>query len=162
MKNSGFTLIEVLVSVLILSVGILGMTSMQMRALASNRDAMLRIEASQLVTDFIDRIESNDGSTYGPIALGDEPPTVTDCSESDCSPVSMAAYDITQWLCSINSQNTDGTQYSACNDLGIVGTLPSGQASVATIDDEYAIKVQWTEVKTNKTSSVQLFMQVPI
>ncbi len=162
MKNSGFTLIEVLVSILILSVGVLGMTSMQMRALASNRDALLRIEASQIATDFIDRIESNDGSTYGPIALGDEPASVTDCALNDCAPIAMVAYDTTQWLCSINSEDTDGSQYPACDDLGIVGTLPSGKASIATIGDEYAIKVQWSEVKTNKTSSVQLFMQVPI
>ena len=160
--QSGFTMIEVLVSIMILSVGVLGMTSMQGIALASNRDALLRIEASQLTVDLIDRIEANGNTTYGPIALGEEPNSVTDCSVNNCTPAAMEAYDVTQWLCAVNSVDASGAPYTACDELGIVGALPLGEASIKTIDDEYSIKVQWTEAKSNKINSVQLYMQIPI
>jgi type IV pilus assembly protein PilV len=163
-NDSGFTLIEVLISILILSVGVLGITSMQFQALAANRNALLRIEASQLTVDLVDRIEANSRSVYGPIDLGDVPTPVTDCGDgvNDCSPALMVEFDLTQWLCSINSVNAAGDTYESCDDLGISGSLPLGQASIQTIDDEYSIRVQWTEARTNRTSSVQLFMQIPL
>jgi type IV pilus assembly protein PilV len=159
--SQGFTLIEVLISTLILSVGLLGITGMQLTALSYNRNALLRIEASQLTVDLVDRIDASTSSTYGPIAMGDEPALVTDCSLDDCSPTELEAYDVAQWLCSISSVDAEGATYESCTNLGITGSLPSGQASIQTLDDEYAITVQWADVRTNTTTSVQLFMRVP-
>ena len=161
MNNSGFSLIEVLISISILSVGVLGITGTQITALDANRNALLRTEASHLTIDLIDRIAANDSITYGPIALGETPASVTDCTINSCSPTAMAAYDIAQWLCMINSTDTSGTPYTTCADLGINSILPAGQASISTIDDEYSIRIQWTVAKTNRTNSVQLYMQIP-
>jgi hypothetical protein len=58
--------------------------------------------------------------------------------------------------------DANGVDFESCSDLEISGALPLGQASIQTIDDEYSIRVQWTEAQTNRTSSVQLFMQIPL
>ncbi len=58
-KNQGFTLIEVLISVLILGMGILGVLNLQTRALMDNQDAYLRTQAILLAYDMSDRIRAN-------------------------------------------------------------------------------------------------------
>ncbi len=159
--SQGFTLIEVLVSIVILSVGVLGITGLQLKGLDANRNALMRVEASQLISDLIDRIEVNGSTTYGPVSLGDAPMAATDCTISDCTPAQMATYDTSQWLCSVNSTAADGTPYSACEALNVTGSLPLGQASITLVGDEYDIKVRWSDLKSNHTRLVELFMQVP-
>lgn len=160
-STQGFTLIEVLVSILILSIGVLGVTALQMRGLDGNRNALLRVQASLLASDLIQRIEVNGATTYGPVSPGDVPPVPTNCYVSDCTPTQLAQFDTTQWLCSINSIATDGTTFPACQGLDITGVLPLGKASLAMIGDEYDIKIEWSDIKSSQTRSVELFMQVP-
>ena len=54
-KEKGASLIEVLVAVVILSIGILGIAGIQIVSLQQNRGALLRLEALQLANDIIDR-----------------------------------------------------------------------------------------------------------
>ena len=67
MQNSypsmqGFTLIEVLIAVLVLSIGLLGLASLQAASLKNNYGAYMRSQASILANDMADRIRSNPGS----------------------------------------------------------------------------------------------------
>lgn len=150
-----------LVSILILSIGVFGVTALHMRSMDANRNALLRVQATQLVSDLIERIEVNGSTTYGPVNLGDAPSVATDCTVNNCTPSQMAGFDTTQWLCSVNSNATDGTPFPACESLNITGVLPLGQASIALTGDEYDINVRWSDIKTNQTRKVELFMQVP-
>jgi type IV pilus assembly protein PilV len=160
-STQGFTLIEVLVSIVIMSIGVLGITALQMRGLDGTRNALLRVQATQLASDLIQRIEVNGATTYGPVSLGDVPPVPTNCNDSNCTPAQLAQYDTTQWLCSINSVATDGTTFPACDGLEITGVLPLGQASLAMNGDEYDMKIEWSDIKSSQIRSVELFMQVP-
>ena len=152
-----FTLIEVLISVLILSVGLLGASGLQLRGLDANRNAFFRTEATYLASDIADRIQVNKTTTYSGVALTTTPAVVTDCTANNCSPTQMAAYDTAQWLCSINSINaTNDSTYTACSNLNIVGILPSGKASMVKNGNEYAITVQWSDNSTDTISAVNL------
>ena len=152
-----FTLIEVLISVLILSVGLLGASGLQLRGLNANRNAFFRTEATYLASDIADRIQVNKTTTYSDVALTTTPAVVTDCTANNCSPTQMAAYDTAQWLCSINSINaTNDSTYTACSNLNIVGILPSGKASMVKNGNEYAITVQWSDNSTDTISAVNL------
>ena len=158
-RSSGFTLIEVVVSLMILSIGVLGVTAMQVRALQANRGALLRVEANQLASDLTDRIDVNSGVSYGPLALDEDPGTAVDCSLNDCNPDQMAAFDITQWRCSINSADADGLPLTECATLGISGTLPLGKASIALDSGEYNIRVEWQSAGTDRSSSIELVVK---
>ncbi|MEJ6592085.1 MAG: type IV pilus modification protein PilV [SAR86 cluster bacterium] len=152
-----FTLIEVLISVLILSVGLLGASGLQLRGLDANRNAFFRTEATQLANDIANSIQVNKTTSYSDIALTTTPTVVIDCTANNCSPTQMAAYDTAQWLCSINSINaTDDSTYTACSNLNIVGVLPNGKASMVKNGNEYAITVQWSDISTSTASSVNL------
>jgi type IV pilus assembly protein PilV len=160
----GFTLIEVLISVLIMSVGILGAAGLQLRGLDANRDAFYRTTATLVASDIMNRIEVNPTITY---AVDDTKTpadfsSVSSCSTADCNPAAMAQHDIAHWLCSINSSNA-GTEYAICGDLSAQGSLPNGKGSIAKTGDEYAIRVEWSDIKSNpaQPSSVVMYMVVP-
>ncbi len=54
----GFTLIEVLIAMAIFSIGILAVTSMQMRSINQNTSARLQTEATTLAVDWMERLIS--------------------------------------------------------------------------------------------------------
>lgn len=58
-RQRGTTLIEVLIALLVLSVGLLGMAGLQMTSLKSNHSAYYRSQASLLAYDIADRMRAN-------------------------------------------------------------------------------------------------------
>jgi type IV pilus assembly protein PilV len=56
---AGFTLVETLVAVLVLSIGLLGVASLQLSSLRSNATATQRSQATFLVYDITDRMRAN-------------------------------------------------------------------------------------------------------
>ena len=59
MKNKGFTLLEVLITVVILAIGLLGLAGLQVNGMKNNLSAEQRGLASQLAYDMADRIRGN-------------------------------------------------------------------------------------------------------
>jgi type IV pilus assembly protein PilV len=55
----GFTLIEILVTVVLISVGLLGVAALQLTTLRSNQESYVRSQASVLASDILDRIRAN-------------------------------------------------------------------------------------------------------
>nr|WP_298725680.1 type IV pilus modification protein PilV [uncultured Steroidobacter sp.] len=55
----GFTLIEILVTVVLISVGLLGVAALQLTTLRGNQDAYVRSQASVLAGDILDRMRVN-------------------------------------------------------------------------------------------------------
>jgi type IV pilus assembly protein PilV len=55
----GMTLIEVLVTLILISVGLLGVAALQLTSLRSNKDAYVRSQASALAGDILDRMRAN-------------------------------------------------------------------------------------------------------
>src|SRR5664280_1123481 len=58
-KDSGFSLVEVLVSIVVLSFGLLGMVGMQAAALQSNREARIQSTAVSLARELAELIRGN-------------------------------------------------------------------------------------------------------
>ena len=55
-RAAGFTLIEVLVTLLILSIGLLGLASLQIQGLRGTHEALLHTQASALAMDMSERL----------------------------------------------------------------------------------------------------------
>jgi len=58
-KGSGFALLEVLISVLVFAIGLLGMAALQTIAIKNNNSAYMRSQASILASDIMDRMRAN-------------------------------------------------------------------------------------------------------
>ncbi len=58
-RESGFSLIEVLIALLVLSIGLLGLAALQAQGLRFNHDALVRTHATNLAYDIVDRMRAN-------------------------------------------------------------------------------------------------------
>jgi type IV pilus assembly protein PilV len=156
----GFSLIELLVAVLVMGIGVLGVTALQMVSLQNNRAALERGEAVQLAYDMMDRIRANPegtpaGAAYDGLDEGEDPPDpAVNCRSSDCSPAQMVAFDQAVWKCMLGSHTED----AVCQDLWNDGLIPdnvagdgpqrglsNGDGSIAVVGDVVTITVRWTD-----------------
>ena len=100
-KQRGTGLIEVLVSLVILSVGILGVMGMQARSTQFNHSSTFQIKATILAEDYFDRMRGNPGSeNLYAVGFGDAVDSYTDCQQAtaSCTVAELAAYDKGTWL----------------------------------------------------------------
>jgi type IV pilus assembly protein PilV len=102
-KNTGFTLIEVLIATLVLAVGLLGLAGLQATSLRNNLSAYNRSQATQLAYDLADRMRANVAgkATYTSILPG-AATAKTNClptilPTTGCSPAEMAENDLFEW-----------------------------------------------------------------
>jgi type IV pilus assembly protein PilV len=109
-RACGFTLVEVLVSVVVLALGLLGIANMQMRALGHNQSSYFRSQAISLANDIADRMRANpDGlASYKTTPLPSVAPT-PNCVSADCDAGQMALTDLYQWGRSLATEMPNGT-----------------------------------------------------
>jgi type IV pilus assembly protein PilV len=144
--QTGFTLVEAMVSLVVLSVGMIGIAALYAQGLGAGRTAQLRTQAVNLVADMADRIRSNRrglGDYAGPAAnSGCDPQSG---GGIDCTPAQMAAHDLFVW----NQQ--------------VQQLLPNGQwliqVNPAAVPPSYTIQVTWDEVGQGQ---VQHAMQIQV
>ena len=94
--SKGFSLVEVLIALVIMSVGMLGIAGLYVQSMQAGRHSMLRHHAVTLTGDIADRIRANPtaGAAYA-AAAGADNNCVT--QNTDCDPAEMAAHDIFLW-----------------------------------------------------------------
>lgn len=96
-KQTGVTLIEILVTVVIIAVGLLGLAVMQNISVKAAYDSYLRTQASFIAYDLIDRIRANPGNpTATPYSLASGvDATDTQCFDGDnCSINDIRNFDL--------------------------------------------------------------------
>ncbi|MEK7816244.1 MAG: type IV pilus modification protein PilV [Pseudomonadota bacterium] len=101
----GFSLIEVLVALAVLSVGLLGLAALQTTGLKFNHQSYERTQAVLQAYDIIDRMRANKSgsgstinTTYSNVTLGETlGATVSDCTSTTCTGTQLAQYDIRKW-----------------------------------------------------------------
>lgn len=135
-QHTGFSLVEVLIALVIMSVGMLGIMGLYVQSMQAGRTSTFRHHAVTIAGDVADRIRANPtaGAAYA-AALGVDNSCVTAGLSGgiDCTPPQMAANDILLW----QVQATD--------------TLPSGAVTVvftagaAGVPPTYQITVAWVE-----------------
>ena len=145
-RPQGFSLVEMLVALVILSVGMLGMAGLYVESLRAGRSALTRSEAVILVTDMADRIRANPDAKLNYNKLIDDTGTITAACNPPlglgCTKEQMAANDIAQWGQMVDDRYDDPS-------TGRVG-LPSGRGTVTVVVGpvftSYTISVSWVEV----------------
>lgn len=90
--QQGVGLLEVLVSLILLSIAVLGFVALQMNAIAATHEASRNVQAMNIARDLSERIRANrDG-----LADYKKATTVKECNKVLCDAAEMAAYDFKQ------------------------------------------------------------------
>lgn len=146
-RQAGFSLVEVLITLVIMSVGMLGIAGLYVQSMQAGRTSMLRHHAVTLAGDVADRIRANPAAA---IAYIDPVGADNNCvlGGIDCTPAQMAANDILLWKTQA-SENLPG------GDVTIVFT-----AAVGFTPPNYQITVSWTE--PGEVPSPSYVISVPV
>lgn len=128
----GFSLIEVLIALIVMSVGMLGIAGLYVHGMQAGRTSLFRHHAVTLAGDVADRIRANPNAGASYVDAGTAPAPATNCIDggSDCTSDEMAAMDKYLW------------------DQQAIATLPDGDVSVAFVNGvpaDYTVTVAWSE-----------------
>jgi type IV pilus assembly protein PilV len=128
----GFTLVESLVALVVLSIGLLGIASLQLSSLRWNHGASLRSQATLLAYDILDRMRANQVVAR----------TTTDyvvAMSATKTGTTVADKDVAQWKTTL------------------LQTLPSGDGSIERIvvgtETNFRITVRWDDSHGNFSST---------
>ena len=112
LRQRGFTLLEVLIAAFLLSIGLLGLASVQTMGLRYNQIAYHRTQATLLSYDMVDRMRANVvGVRQGKydLIVTDSPPDEPKCLAVSCSAADIAIADIRQWSLQMQSVLPQGS-----------------------------------------------------
>lgn len=170
-KQQGFTLLEVLITIIILSVGMLGVANLQMLGLNYNNNAYHRSQAVQLAYDIIDRMRLNptavragnysggtsvgnyqdmyfyqtENGSIGKVAypsIGTKPA----CDKNNpCNATNLARYDLHHWQDAL-----DKALPKVLNNNSII--LTKSRITVRG-DNRYSIHIYWGEKVEDTTGN---------
>ena len=97
--QAGMTLIEVLVTLVLISIGLLGVAALQLTSLKNNQESYVRSQAAMLAGDILDRMRSNQtGFNAGDYDMAND---ATGFDQAGASGT-VAANDIAAWQATIN------------------------------------------------------------
>lgn len=146
--QTGITLIESLIALVVAALGILGILGMQMRTLADNQTGVRRAQAIRLIEDFSERTKANPHSLsqinqY--VSGWDDTPdaSAANCATRSCGPADMAIYNLSQWKTSVGQM------------------LPLGKARIFIAEDEagtvsnqrqLGVMISWRENERSTTA----------
>lgn len=117
--SAGFSLLEVLIALVILSIGLLGLARMQMTGLKYATSAAHRLEGVNLANDILERMRANHAQAVAgdyDIRVGQAP-----------SATGLAQADLEEWK------------------AALAAGLPEGDGAITVKDRVVTINVQWLE-----------------
>ena len=141
-REGGFSLLEVLIALLVLSIGLLGIAGLQTISLQFNHQSYQRTQATVLISEMIEKIIANPEAArtgvFNNVARGASSTSYTGYGgcPSACGVTQLATYDINQWLRAIEDPKK----------------LAQGQGSIAFVANtadpaarSYDVTVFWVE-----------------
>lgn len=172
-RAHGFTMLEVLVAILVLSLGLLGLAGLQTLGLRNNTASAQRTIATQLAYDISDRMRANYNSVisgdYNYSSYSGAPAGVsafasginaTTCVPGVCTSLRVAQQDLYDWnqqICLQLPQTTsscavaNGPWGVVCRDSTPNDGTPALPACDNVAGAPYVIKIWWIEDRNNPT-----------
>ena len=124
-RQRGMTLIEILVAIVVLSIGLLGLAGLQLKGMQVNQGSIYRWQAAMLAEDIADRMRTDQAS-----ALNNQYQVTANVPAGTGSTQTQAV--VTEWLQRVQ-------------------TLPGGKADIGTAtgpsNNQVQIKITWTDTR---------------
>lgn len=173
-KMAGLTMIEVLVTLIILSVGLLGMAGLQITGVRSANNSSYRTQATLLANDMAERMRANSAAVDNNVFMAVNSANIDCTAKPDpycsdhsissvvtaaqtCTTAEMAAYDISVWFCGeysngVRRNGVDNILPEAAATITCVDTNPPAGADADACTDRspHVVTVSWTELNTER------------
>lgn len=148
-KNIGFSLVEVLVTIVILMIGLLGLAGLQGRAVTSQLESYQRSQALVLLKDIADRINANRKNaasyvTASALGVGATCPVST-------NPANIVANDKGEW-CNALKGAAEGSSAGAM--IGARGCVYQITAPATGVAAKYQVVVSWQGLNSTKAPDI--------
>ncbi|HNP37129.1 MAG TPA: type IV pilus modification protein PilV [Woeseiaceae bacterium] len=163
-QQSGFTLVESLIAMLVIVIGILGVAAVQSAGISSTKISSDRSVASIHTSALLSRMNANNAywqtipddfdievdatGAISDLGAGSDGADLeaenTDCSSGVCSPIEAAAYNLKTWAQNGSSLGGSG---------GFADRLPAPAARIRRIGNDFPVMLEIT-LTWNETRSV--------
>lgn len=146
-RCQGFSLVESLVALVVLSIGLLGIAALHVEGLRSGRSALTRTTAVTLAADMADRIRANrlGRLDYETVVAATDTNAACKPGGAGCTASQLALHDKAMWIGSIQRALPGGTGTVDYDDTNLPAT--------------YTISITWSEVGATTPSSYTLRIQ---
>lgn len=145
-EAKGFSLIEVMVSLVILVIGLIGIFNLHIVAKRGSFESFQQTQASYYTNDIINRMKLNRtqlGSYAG--TYSGTPDSVTACSGIACTPSQMHLWDIFEWQSAfMGATETVGTQN--------VGGLDTPTSCIMVNGNDVTVVMSWKGIRATSDS----------
>lgn len=147
-RQGGFTLVEVLVTLVIFAFGMLGVAGLQMVSLSNMDSAQYRSVASLKASEMAERMRANSGTSYDAVVGADKQCRASHYNNRNavpvnCTPAEIAKDDVWDWGQELGARLPGGAGM-ACTDSTPEDGTPGAPACDG-VGSAMAIKVWWTE-----------------
>lgn len=163
-KQRGINMVEVLVTIVITSVGLLGLNSLQLQASRSALDSGNRSQAVWVLEDLTNRMRANligfsDYDTGGTMQCGTAPKLCSSyhtgnnkvTAPTNCTATQQAKSDLYEVLCGLRDQSSDGNDIIFSSAADFIAN-PSLDVSINNTTNTANITLEW-DVRTSGTDS---------
>ena len=142
-KSFGFSLLEVLISMVVLSIGLLGIAGLQATSKRTSYEALQRTTAVMLTRDIIERMRTNPDQIAAYSGTVNENTAIAhnDCSAATCTPVQLAAYDLFEWQQAILGANE--LSDTGVNTGGLVSPVGCITVAAACTSCSVTVAIAW-------------------
>lgn len=136
-RAAGFTMLEVLITIVIVAFGLLGVAGLQARMQVAEVESYQRAQAIVLLEDMVARMNANRKNAMSYVTAS---PLGTGSAEADCTGLGGAALDLCAW----NNALLGVTETSGTENRGaMIGARGCIANTVPTMPREFVVTVAW-------------------
>lgn len=133
-NQQGLTLVEAMIALLVISIGLLGIASLQLTAMNQNASSLNNSQAVWYAYNMSDRIRANISEFVNYDGIDTSNAYSQDCMSAPCTTGQMVTSDASDWA-------------------AMVGNLPGGRGVIANDADGLVITVMWDDDGTGATGT---------
>ena len=132
--QQGVTLVESMIALLVISIGLLGIASLQITAMSQNASSLHHSQAVWYAYNMSDRIRANIGQFANYDGIDTSNSYSQDCLSAACSNAQMLTADAADWA-------------------AMTGNLPGGRGVITSTADGLLVSVMWDDEGTGATGT---------
>lgn len=156
-RQRGVSLIEVMMAVLIFSIGLIGLASLMVMATRSNHAAYLRTQVVFLANNMASRMSANPAGVWQgdynktyPVAAA----SVGCASGAACDTADLAAHDQQMWSSQLRTFLPNVSATIACTGVGGSGYDPTSQLNFRPpYGGNCKMQISWTEISAGNQAT---------